>query len=684
MKNNSTFLLLFLLFFTLAATAQNLQKGNWQWSKQFGAYSGDDSNMPEEVYDFKIDNEGFIYSIGMSYNYLNYDSLGQQVEVTIDGQGNQLTPGAYLAKHDCNGKLIYMITMNKVTNLGGIALDDSSNIYLLGRGFGGSGIKTPYGWEYVSLNRIFLLKFNKYGKLKNFTNVHTSASLRFNNCPVLFYDSGFLKFIVINNAISTIAGGDTLKNKGFYLVRCDKEFNTIKSFESFKIKDFPPLFYADLNGNKELYSIATTDDTITILDSKLLYKKNIQYGNCASILMNSEEKKIYFYKESDSTNKITTIPKSSFLNDSTICLLIHGLNNSVFDGTKVFSNVYVADEGNFVLVKYDTSGKKISSKSGINQSYWYINSYALERNFPPNQNKVNLNVTFGGKYLIDSILIDTKNRIYPVIFNFDFEDTSKNATKVLQIEGESIGGIAHLNSIQTTTKGDLYVGGQLSGYIVFGTDTLRTYSGTGRSDGFIAKWGLACSDSSALLPPLPPDSLVANAQQNTIKVQWKDFAQYEDKFYLYRATDSAGPYARIDSTLRNITTYYDVSALPNKVYWYKVTAANSEGESRATNIDSAIIIPTTINNPPSNIALWEVFPNPVVNATMVSIAAKESAEANFQLLDLNGQLIEQKAMRIQSGTQYYRLDCSHLPAGSYWLQLHSGNYRQTKQLVVVR
>lgn len=95
--------------------------------------------------------------------------------------------------------------------------------------------------------------------------------------------------------------------------------------------------------------------------------------------------------------------------------------------------------------------------------------------------------------------------------------------------------------------------------------------------------------------PANPTSLnVTPVSTSQLKLTWTDNATNETGFKIERALASSGPWSQIGTTTANITTYTNSGLTASTVYFYRVRAYNSNGDSEYSNIRSA----TTGNTAP--------------------------------------------------------------------------------------
>ena len=245
----------------------------------------------------------------------------------------------------------------------------------------------------------------------------------------------------------------------------------------------------------------------------------------------------------------------------------------------------------------------------------------------------------------------------------------------------SITGV--LRKIISDEQGNIYVGGYFSSELEVGTDTI--YNMGGINDAFILKWGLPCPDTTAIIPPLAAEDLVAYAVgQHAIDVDWHNVAQYADRYRVYRSTtDSLTGYSLIDSVSKYTTHYVDVNVVANQIYWYRVSAVNGAGQS-FSNSDSAIIIPNGIADIGNGIQHIALYPNPAASYTKLSVWSDVSFSSPITVTDMEGREFYNKQSEIYPGKNDLVIDISDMSAGVYVVSIHRNNGIYSKRLVLLK
>lgn len=123
---------------------------------------------------------------------------------------------------------------------------------------------------------------------------------------------------------------------------------------------------------------------------------------------------------------------------------------------------------------------------------------------------------------------------------------------------------------------------------------IRAYNAGGDS-------GYANAVSATTLTPIPtaPTTLVATAAGTTqINLSWTDNSTNESGFYIERSPNNTN-WTQITSVPANTTSYSDTNLSSSTLYYYRVRAYNTGGDSAYTNVSSATTltpVPTVPNS----------------------------------------------------------------------------------------
>ena len=95
---------------------------------------------------------------------------------------------------------------------------------------------------------------------------------------------------------------------------------------------------------------------------------------------------------------------------------------------------------------------------------------------------------------------------------------------------------------------------------------------------------IGCMSAEEDSVPTAPSGLWASAVSSSqIDLRWNDNSNNEDRFRIERKTGAGGAYAQIAQTAVGATSYQNTGLTPNTLYFYRVCAFNSGGNSSYSN-----------------------------------------------------------------------------------------------------
>jgi hypothetical protein len=93
---------------------------------------------------------------------------------------------------------------------------------------------------------------------------------------------------------------------------------------------------------------------------------------------------------------------------------------------------------------------------------------------------------------------------------------------------------------------------------------------------------------------------------------------------------------------------------------------------------------TGINNVDANISSVDLFPNPTVNETSVSISVINSSDVTISVLNNVGQIVYQTVSALNAGSNKVNIDTKQFAAGIYNVVIASETGSVTKKLSVTK
>ena len=678
MKLLHTILLYLLSITTLIAQPQ---LGSWQWAQQMGGYFNTSSGQDEQVTDMCTDKYGNVYTVGHVYEDPKFN---QRFFTPPSYNGALNVSYGFLAKYDKCGNFKWVRFINEQETSLEVAVDDSLNVYIDGGG------ATIFQLDSIHMDTIlntgfFLAKYDSSGN-----NVWIKA-IRAYEGPITYFPhltvrpNGNLSTIISINSGIFYPGfsyvGTHACNAIFEFDRNGNPVSMIPidstNYSNFSL-DIDDAIY-DNSGNIVMtYGVF---DTTRIFDT-VIY---LPSGSSTHFLLkaNPLTKKIIWIREIvQDQYDISGFTYLSIDNRNNIYATGYMGLNSVFNGdtTRFNSTVTFAVDA---TVKLDSNGNTL----------WHNIAYSISPT-GGGGSYVGRTALSGNQYLCVPINVngptywggDTLNSIGGVSGTNPWVFTFLNASNGHLVYWDSL----PQSNINTTDifkliadeQGNVIIGGDFSGGLL----NNQIYNVGGINDAFIIKWGLSCSDTEALVPPLAALDLIASdSGHQAIALNWQDMAMYADRYRVYRSTiDSITGFVLIDSVNKYTDHYTDTHVTTNQVYWYRVSAVNNAGET-FSNSDSAIIIPAGIAEL-SDIRHIALYPNPANSYTKLSIWSDANLpfSATITLTDIQGRDSYVKQAEIIQGKNDFIIDLSELSAGVYIVNLHCDNGTYTKRLVVIR
>lgn len=78
-------------------------------------------------------------------------------------------------------------------------------------------------------------------------------------------------------------------------------------------------------------------------------------------------------------------------------------------------------------------------------------------------------------------------------------------------------------------------------------------------------------------PPAAPSGLTAQAGDGRVELRWSAVAPAPAGYSIYRATNQAGPFSRVNSNPVTVATFTDLGLTNGTRYWYQVRAQDAQG-----------------------------------------------------------------------------------------------------------
>lgn len=231
------------------------------------------------------------------------------------------------------------------------------------------------------------------------------------------------------------------------------------------------------------------------------------------------------------------------------------------------------------------------------------------------------------------------------------------------------------------------------------TDTAKTFSGF--LQGKTYYWRVEVKSSAGLGPwsnvwnfityvPLPAMPQLVGAtpepgQPGSVTFEWNK-VQYADQYLIQLAhSQSFTALFYKDSTASD--TFKTVSGFSEgQKYYWRVQAKNVEGSSAWSDSNFTLTdIKIVKGEIPTEYSISQNYPNPFNPSTKIEIALPQRALTKITIYDVLGREIQTLINNeLEAGYYETNIDASRFPSGVYFYRIQSGNFLQTKKMILMK
>lgn len=241
----------------------------------------------------------------------------------------------------------------------------------------------------------------------------------------------------------------------------------------------------------------------------------------------------------------------------------------------------------------------------------------------------------------------------PTQVNLTWADNSANETG-FRVERKTGNG----SYSQITT-----VGASVTGYNDASASPVTTYTYRVRAYNAVGDSGNS-NEASATTPdtlPAAPSSLTATpTSSSTVNLAWSDNSGNEAGFKVERKTGAGGTYSQIASLAAGVTGYSDSGLSGSTLYYYRVRAHNTAGDSAYSNVASATTS-SAVPAPPSSLAATTVSTTQInlswsdnsTNETGFKVERKTGSGSYSEITTVGAGVTTYSNTSLASSTNYY-------------------------------
>lgn len=186
---------------------------------------------------------------------------------------------------------------------------------------------------------------------------------------------------------------------------------------------------------------------------------------------------------------------------------------------------------------------------------------------------------------------------------------------------------------------------------------------------------------------LPIELLLLHAESYnaaTIVISWSTASEINsDGFYLERSLDGVTYHSLVwidshtDSYQIQSYSHYDHAVVPGQTYYYRLRQIDNNGAVHYSHVVAATV---TVQLPHES--LVSVFPIPTKNTLTLRMFHNQNSEILITLIAVSGTRVYAEKKQSPMGYHDFSIPVSHIPSGSYILQIMSNRQTYQKKVVI--
>lgn len=228
------------------------------------------------------------------------------------------------------------------------------------------------------------------------------------------------------------------------------------------------------------------------------------------------------------------------------------------------------------------------------------------------------------------------------------------------------------------------------------TDTVINFDGT--VEGVKFYWKVAASNIGGFGPwsdmmdftiVIKATSLKAkNTGANEVTLTWTDNSDVEDGYVIERKLSGDTNFAIIDTLKQSGTTFIDTGVTQGQSYSYRIKAYKGSAESVYSNeVSVSVAVTTGVQETliPKEYSLGQNYPNPFNPTTTIKFGLPKASLTKLDIYDLRGrEIVTLVNKKLQAGYHEINFDSNHLPSGTYLYRIESGDFVQSKKMILMK
>ena len=173
---------------------------------------------------------------------------------------------------------------------------------------------------------------------------------------------------------------------------------------------------------------------------------------------------------------------------------------------------------------------------------------------------------------------------------------------------------------------------------------------------------------------------------NEITLTWKDNSQVEDGYVIERKLSADTSFTVIDTLKGSGDKYVDKNVEQNQTYFYRIKAYKGSAESAYSSVVSIIV--TGIQEEEEILTEYSIsqnYPNPFNPTTKIRFALPKTTLTKISIYDLLGrEIMTPVNEKLQAGFHEINIDSNNLQSGVYLYRIQSGDFIQSKKMILMK
>jgi len=186
--------------------------------------------------------------------------------------------------------------------------------------------------------------------------------------------------------------------------------------------------------------------------------------------------------------------------------------------------------------------------------------------------------------------------------------------------------------------------------------------------------------------PAPTSLVLQSSASNEITLDWNDNSTVYDGCIIERKQSPQTSFVVLDTLKGSGTEYADKTVVQGQIYTYRIKAYIDSVESDYSNEASLVI--TGIKETgkiPAEYSISQNYPNPFNPSTKIKFALPKTAITKIILYNVLGSNIMTLLNKeLEAGFHEINFDASALTSGVYFYRIQSGEFIQTKKMILMK